>query len=371
MNGQRVLRGVTVLVFLLVGLALGGSASAGSQTLRMVPLVEHWNGSAWTQVKVAPPGAQLVQLDAVVAPSATQVWAFGWTRYAQHWDGAEWRRVALPVPKGSRSPEFFGAAAVSPNDIWAVGHAGHAIFDHWNGHTWRMVSSPLSHGRFRLLAVTALSSKDVWAVGYTRKGTSLRTLTVHWNGKAWKRVPSPSPATPYTPAGSTVDTLNAVAGDSSRDVWAVGQYYRLAANGDHAIHPLVLHWNGTRWKAVSSPDPAGPTHRSFLYGVTAPSPSGVWAVGSASRHGNQHALAEHWDGTRWNIVPVTRNPLAGVSGLSAEDVWAAGGATSGDVVHWDGSAWTVQTKLVHDDALTAIAEVSPTNVWAVGVQYVY
>ena len=383
MNKPRVLRGVTVLVFLLVGLALGGSASAGSGTLRMVPLVEHWDGSSWTQMKVAPPGAPLVQLNAVVAPSATEVWAFGYTRYAQHWNGTSWKRVALPVPKGAESPEFNGAAAVSPNDIWAVGDAelrrstwaAHAIVDHWDGRSWRQVPSPLPGHYTRLVAVTALSSTNVWAVGVvgvdTGKRVTERTLTVHWNGKAWKRVPSPSPATPYTPAGLKNDSLAAVAGSASRDVWAVGSYYLQAANGDHAMHPLVLHWNGARWKQVPSPDPAGPGHRSFLNGVTAPSATGVWAVGSASRHGNQHALAEHWDGAHWNIVPITRNALFGVAGLSANDVWAAGGWTSGNVAHWDGSAWTIQTELVHDDALMAIAEVSPTNVWAVGVQFVY
>ena len=47
-------------------------------------------------------GAPLVQLNAVVAPSATDVWAFGYTRYAQHWNGTVWTRVALPVPKGVR-----------------------------------------------------------------------------------------------------------------------------------------------------------------------------------------------------------------------------------------------------------------------------
>jgi hypothetical protein len=349
----------------------------------MAPLVVHWDGSSWTQVKVAPPGAPLVQLNAVVAPSATDVWAFGYTRYAQHWDGKAWHRMSLPLPKGAQSPEFDGATALSPNDIWVVGeaelrgstYAAHAIIDHWNGHRWRVVSNLLSGRYSRLSAVTALSPKDVWAVGVagvdTGKRVMERTLTVHWNGKVWKRIPSPSPATPYTPAGLKDDSLAAVAGSSSGDVWAVGSYYLQTANGDHAMHPLVLHWNGVRWTQVTSPDPAGPTHRSFLYGVTAPSPSGVWAVGSAARHGNQHALAERWDGTRWNIVPVTRNPLFGVSGLSSEDVWAAGGWTSGDVAHWDGSAWTIQAKLVHDDALMAIVEVSPTNVWAVGVQFVY
>ena len=349
----------------------------------MVPLVEHWDGSSWTQVTVAPAGAQLDQLSAVVAPSATSVWGFGYTRYAQHWNGTAWKRVALPVPKGAQAPEFNGAAAVSPDDIWAVGdaelrgsrYAAHAIVDHWNGHRWRTVPSPPSGRYSRLVGVTALSSNNVWAVGVvgvdTGKRVTERTLTVHWNGKAWKRVPSPSPATPYTPAGSIDDSLAAVAGDSSDDVWAVGQHYVVTASGDHAIHPLVLHWNGTRWQSVSSPDAAGPTHRSFFFGVAAPSPTGIWAVGSAARNGVQHALAEHWDGTHWQIVPAAGNPLAGVSALSADDVWAAGGATGGDVTHWNGTAWTIQTKLDHDAALTAVAEVSPTNVWAVGVRYVY
>ena len=340
----------------------------------MVPLVEHWNGSSWTQVKVAPPGAPLAQLDTVVAPSATDVWAFGWTRYAQHWNGTGWKRVALPVPKGAQSPEFHAAAAVSPSDIWAVGDVelggstppAHAIVDHWNGHSWRIVPSPPSAGYSQLLGVTALSAKDVWAVGSGRGGT----LTVHWNGKAWRRLPSPNPATPYTPAGSRGGSLNAVGGHSSHDVWAVGQHYVVAANGDHAMHPLVLHWNGTHWRAVSSPDPAGPTHRSFLYGVAAPSATGAWAVGSAARNGVQHALAERWDGTRWSIVPAHGNPMGGVSALTANDVWAAGGEVAGQVMHWNGSAWTIETKLDHDAALTAVAEVSPTDVWAVGVRYV-
>ena len=348
----------------------------------MVPLVEHWDGSSWTQVKVAPPGAQLVELTAVVAPSATDVWAFGYTRYAQHWDGTAWKRVALPVPKGSQSGEFHAAAAVSPNDIWAVGDAelagsryGHAIADHWNGHRWRMVPTPPSAGYAQLVAVTALSAKDVWGVGVrgvdTGRRITERTLTMHWNGKAWKRVPSPSPATSSrppdrstTPSPPSPAARRTTCGQSASTTLA-------AANGDHAMHPLALHWNGTRWKAVASPDPAGPTHRSFFYGVAAPSSTGVWAVGSAARNGVQHALTERWDGTRWQIVPATGNPLAGVSASTADDVWAAGGETGGSVTHWNGSAWTIQTKLDHDDALGAVAEVSPTDVWAVGVRFVY
>ncbi len=372
------------MVVLLFGLALGGSASAGSTALRMVPLVEHWNGSSWTQVTVAPGGPQLDELVAVVAPSATDVWAFGYTRYAQHWDGTAWQRVKLPVPKGAEGPEFRGAAAVSPDDIWAVGdaelagssYASHAIVDHWNGRRWSQVPTPPSGGYSGLVGVTALSADDVWAVGSvgvdTGKRITLRTLTIHWDGTAWTRLPSPSPATPYTPADSVDDSLAAVAGVSSQDVWAVGAYYFVAADGNHALHPLALHWDGSRWKQVPAPDPGGPTHRSFLSGVAAPSATGVWAVGTFGRNGAQHALAERWDGTRWRVLTAAGgSPRAGVSALSADDAWTVGGLDRGDVTHWNGTAWTVQTKLDHLYGLTAVAEVSPTDVWAVGVQFTY
>lgn len=368
MNGTRILPAVGIVAVLLLSLALGGSASA--QSLSVVPLVEHWDGTAWTQVAV-PAGS--TGLNAVVAPSATDVWAFGSSRVAVHWDGASWQRVSLPLPKGSRFGEFVGAAAVSPDDIWAVGDVSRAhgptqaLIDHWNGSRWTSVPGPPKN-RDSLYGVAALSETNAWAVGETgvttATGGGLRTVTIHWNGKAWKRVPSPNPTS--ATSASFSDTLAAVAGTSARNVWAVGQYY-VHANGTRGSRSLVLHWDGSRWKQVSTPDPLTPGHASYLSGVAAPSASGVWAVGTVNRHGAGHALAEFWNGARWRIVHTVGQPLTAVSALGATDAWAVGGRDSGgDVMHWNGSAWTVATKLDKRRGLLAAAEVSPTDVWAVG-----
>jgi hypothetical protein len=371
MNGPGVLRAVAVLVVLLVGLALGGSASARS--LRVVPLVEHWNGTAWAQVAVPSGGSAL---DAVVAPSASDVWAFGPSRIAVHWNGTSWQRVSLPVPQGSAAPQIVGAAALSPDDIWAVGVVSRAngpdqaLIDHWTGSRWQLVPGPPKNA-YTLYGVAALSAKNVWAVGYTGVSTAtgggLRTVTLHWNGTAWKRVPSPNPTMRMTSSASFNDTLAAVAGSSARDVWAVGQYY-VVANGTRGSRSLVLHWDGSRWKQVLTPDPLTPGHASSLYGVAAPSATGAWALGFVNRHGARHALAEFWNGERWRIVHPAGAPLAGVSALAANDAWAAGGpyAGPGRVMHWNGHVWTVATKLATRHGLAAVAEVSPTDVWAVG-----
>ena len=116
MNAKLFFRGVPLVIVLLLGLALGGSASARSEVASS--LVEHWDGTSWAPVAVPTGGSGL---DAVVAPAAKDVWAFGTSRIAEHWDGRSWRGVTLPIPKDSAAPEFLGAAAVSPDDVWAVG----------------------------------------------------------------------------------------------------------------------------------------------------------------------------------------------------------------------------------------------------------
>jgi hypothetical protein len=369
MNMRPLSRAVVVLVVLLVGSALRGSASA--QSLLVGPLVEHWDGSAWTQVAGVPSGPGL---NAVVAPSASDVWAFGTSRIAVHWDGTSWHRVALPVPHDSAAPAFWGAAAVSSDDIWVVGsvapaHAPeHAILDHWNGSRWQLVSGPPS--RSELYGITALSANDVWAVGdasvSTANGFERLALTLRWNGKAWKQVPTPNPAPSTMPVSSVRNILNAVAGSSGRDVWAVGQYY-LWANGVRGTRALVLHWDGSSWKQVPNPSVVA-AHPSFLSGVAVPAGPGAWAVGGINKHGARHALAERWNGQRWSVVRSTGPAFTGVSALAANDAWAVGGgyASRGEVMHWNGHLWTVATKLATSHQLSAVAEVSPTDVWAVG-----
>src|SRR5204863_8090882 len=92
---------------------------------------------------------------------------------------------------------------------------------HWDGQAWTRIPSP-NVGTFNdcsaLLGVDAVSSNDVWAVGYvdtTAPGTL--TLIEHWDGAQWSIVPSPS-------VSNSTQQLNSVSAISSNDVWAVGFY---------------------------------------------------------------------------------------------------------------------------------------------------
>jgi len=152
-------------------------------------------------------------------------------------------------------------------------------------------------------------------VGSYYEGNWLRVLIEHWDGAVWSVVPSPNPSV----YGSA---LNAVVAVSTNDVWAVGNYDPGSAN----YETLTMHWNGTTWSVISSPNLG---NASEPYGVAAVSANDVWAVGYYYSDAGAQTLAIHWNGTTWGVVfspsPGTGgNYLHGVDAASADDVWAVG-----------------------------------------------
>ncbi len=157
-------------------------------------------------------------------------------------------------------------AAVSSNDVWAVGdHGGltrKPLVEHWDGTQWSVVKSPNPHGYSGLNGVAASGKGTIWAVGYYTNGSGLlQTLIERGQGNTWKIVASPNP-------GGGDDLLGGVSAvPGSHTVWAVGW-----TDGP----TLIERWNGSTWKAVSSPSPG--TY-NVLVAVAASSAHNVWAVG--------------------------------------------------------------------------------------------
>lgn len=204
-----------------------------------------------------------------------------------------------------------------------------------------------------LFGVAATSARNAWAVGYFQNPAGrLRTLILHWNGTKWLRVPSPNPV-----AGG--DTLSGVAATSKTNAWAVG-----GKNG----HPLILRWNGKAWRQAPSPAIGGQ-----LAAVTAISASNAWAVGLGGPRTSE-TIIEHWNGKAWKVVrgAVRTGNLTAVSATSASNVWAVGfsGSTQAShalAEHWNGRIWKrVRTP---DPAgagnLLGVAATSARNAWAV------
>ena len=210
-----------------------------------------------------------------------------------------------------------------------------------------------------LSGVAATSASRAWAVGYRGSLASPKPLIVRWNGTGWKQMPSPAPA------GSV---LSGVAAASATSAWAVGQ--------TGAGKTLIERWNGTGWKQAPSPAPGT---FSGLSGVAAVSASSAWAVGSTSTGGNVKTLILRWNGTVWKQVP-SPSPaggagLSGVAAAAARSAWAVGftgpgGSSATLILRWNGTVWkqvpSPSPGAPNPDALRGVAAVSAGTAWAVG-----
>jgi len=307
-------------------------------------LILHWNGTAWKRV-ASPSPAGGAGLSSVAATSPANAWAIGSTGNDKtlilHWNGAAWKQV--PSPDLAAYSVLSAMAATSPANVWAVGSTGSTktLILHWNGTAWKQVPSP-SPAPAYLTSVAATSASNAWAIGYTGTGT----LVLHWNGKTWQRVSSPAPGLVTNPVSSTGGTLIGVGTVSAATAWAVGTTGDCGCgNGDS----LILRWNGTAWKQVPSPTPAGGRKAgAALRSVAATSTNNAWAVGVSGcgcMPSSYWPFILRWNGTAWKQVPSAiqsvSTSLSAVAATSASNAWAVGTTGTGQTLieHWNGTVW--------------------------------
>ncbi len=230
-----------VIAVVLVAGVYGQGAAAEASGQRASS--ETWYGS-WQRVAAptAPGGDNSLQ--DVAATSPTDAWAVGSIRsqgteapydrtLIQHWDGTSWKIVPSPNPSPF-SNGLMGVVALSPTNAWAVG----TTVLHWNGVKWSVVPTPNGRGAF---AIAAVSANDIWAVGHPSPDGS---MAMHWDGVRWSAVPTPILPNPVEEGTALLD----VAAVSRTDVRAVGQV------SDGGLAGLVERWNGTVWKRTSAPN---------------------------------------------------------------------------------------------------------------------
>lgn len=338
------------------------------------------------------------------ARSATDIWAVGGDStdsspihpLVEHWDGHTWSTLADSGLPFQPPPAGFILDAVSADaaaDVWAVGTiwTGPAttLVEHWDGTAWRLVPTPVFNPPnaqlgvvARLDAVLAFSARDVWTVGTTwdELHTNVhRPLIEHWDGSSWHVMSAPAP-------GTDENELSAIVGTSSTDIWAAGY----AFSGPDQERPLIEHWDGHDWKVVASA--AGADHRvpiGYFTSLAMRSANDIWAVGSKGRPGDrQQALAEHWDGQAWQMVPTPSiaalgkgtpsHMLTAVSVAPTGEVWAVGmrgvqpltASVQPIIEQWYATnGWrSVLSPIVGpaSGTLVGVAAVGPNDAWAIG-----
>lgn len=255
------------------------------------------------------------------------------------------------VPSPGRSSSLQAVTCVSARDCWAVGsyetpsaELNEAV--HWNGSRWSQIATP-DHGtgpgaHSILASVTCTSARNCWAVGTYRSGTTALNQALHWNGTRWSSIATPDPGD----AAGGSHGLSGVSCVSRADCWAVGSHITDRGIGRNA----ALRWNGRSWSAVGIPNPGAniASDGRRLSGVTCASAADCWAVGGyADNAGAERSEILHWDGTQWRKVAAGGSgaggsgALTGVACTSAANCWAVRGQDSArGAVHWNAASWS-------------------------------
>ena len=346
------------------------------------------NGVAAAPGSSAPPaGACSARWDVVDSPNAgsggslggiaavapNDIWAMGGADahpLLVHWDGTQWTEVTVPPPPYRDSG--FAAGAALGGEVWMAGTGTNgccysdSVTYYWDGTTWNLL--PEITGRsLSISGAAVIGPGAAWVVGTRTYCNSCPTETIIMRGSptTLDRVPSPN--------RGTVSGLNGVAVASANDAWSVG-YSKNPSSGLNET--LVEHWDGTVWTIIPSPNISG--IHNFLSGVTVAGANDVWAAGGSTDYpgGSNPPLIEHWDGTAWSIIPNPGLPgelLTGISAGSPTNVWAVGidNTLNTLTMHWDGTAWTrvVSPHYYVNSGFKGVAALGPTDVWAVGSFY--
>lgn len=394
-------RGVTSAAVVMTLLGVTASAAVGGGF--KVGLASAASGASgkWSVVSTPDPAGKSKAsnlLLSVACTSSANCWAVGRDdkrsgsaslNQALHWNGSKWSAALTPDPAGTSEAEnsLSSVACTSADDCWAVGSHEKNSVDvslnqalRWNGRKWSAVSTPVAAGASNsfLESVACPSADDCWAVGsYVKSSGDTLNQALRWNGRKWSVVSTPDPA------GTSEDELGSVVCTSAENCWAVGG----ASGNSGATLNEALHWNGSKWSVVSTPDPAG-TANSHLASVVCTSAKNCWAVGSNFEESPSATLnlALHWNGSKWSAVATpnpegtskVNNELLSVDCTSADKCWAVGfkdtdtaPAQLNQALRWNGSKWSVVstpnpagTSAVNN--LLWVACTAAENCWAVG-----
>jgi hypothetical protein len=293
------------------------------------PFSMHWDGLGWTVVDVPVPNDfGDASLYAVDASDPGNIWAgggfevtgpdgyFGTHVYALRWNGSDWDLMDAPIGDGGSGDRILGIEALASDDVWFVGEAPPlavtpqpSLAMHWDGNDFEIVPTPpvnTYNGTFgrgnSLIAVSALATDDIWAVGAAGDGDPIRTDSqiLHWDGSNWVHVPGP-----VVGVWHSLESVVAIAPD---DVWAGGESF-----DGVDYHGLALHWDGSSWTEV--PTPGG------LYGLVASASDDVYGCGNGILH---------WNGTDWSVIESFSEVYGpSVSAIDAApasscEIWAGG-----------------------------------------------
>jgi hypothetical protein len=259
-----------------------------------------------------------------------------------------WASETLSAPEGNPT-NLFGISCTSTSFCMSAGSYEDPFLERdvgtsykWNGSSWSNLGGlGLEHPVISGIACT--SSSFCVMVGSYGEIETEGTLALHWNGSEWKVVTTPNPGSFFP------QILEGVSCTAATACTAVG--WKQASGS--ARETLVIRWNGTSWSSQSSPNPG--TTENLLHGVSCTSSTHCVAVGAkSSGGGTTTTLAMTWNGTTWS-TQTTPNPTGALSAsteavscisssaCTAVGVYQASNGPLPFAMRWNGTSWSLES----------------------------
>jgi hypothetical protein len=209
------------------------------------------------------------------------------------------------------------------------------------------------------LSVAQSSKHDAFAVGYSR-APSTAPIGLHWDGSSWVVTPMPHPA-----GGAVLYSTTAIPG--TKDYFAGGESCTNVA----CPEAYILKWDGSSWAQMALPPLIAMTD---VASVSASSANDAWAVGQSCTTFKCNVLLLHWNGAKWSRVTIPNlssifPDLFAVADLSPTDAWAVGNSFLGSLaLNWNGHSWVnvpVSGNGGFTQGINAVAAIPGTSeIWA-------
>lgn len=249
-------------------------------------LAERWSGKKWTiEPAPNPAGVAWSFLYGVSCTSARMCTAVGYYRrgavkivtLVERWNGKKWTIDGTPNPARAVESLLYGVSCSAASACTTVGSYENgtgrslALAERWNGKKWTIerTRNPAGAKASVLEGVSCTRASVCAAVGYYRNSAGKEiTLSERWSGKRWTIEPTP------TPPGTVRSSLYGVSCTAAGACTAVGPYRNSAGKQ----LTVAERWNGNKWTIEPTPNPAGSTS-TCLYGASCTTTGACTAVG--------------------------------------------------------------------------------------------
>jgi hypothetical protein len=255
--------------------------------------VERLTGTKWTRVPL--PAELTAYARSAVAfggDSASDFWLFGSQRSTEalRFTGTKW--TLAPIPSWVLRHRSGGGgltvrtAVLGPGNVWVFSLGAGNYAAHYNGHAWAKVQLPATPDE-----VSTVGADDIWALA--------GSTALHWNGRTWTTSKIPAAA------GKPPESFGRLSATGPRSAWVL----RTISSSGPRKSAEVLHWNGTRWRAVAGA-PA-----DIIDSMVPDGSGGLWATGLDINPGGFSNLY-HLANGRWTTV----SPPEGVFSQAQENL---------------------------------------------------